>query len=50
MCGFVSTTREMLARFVTTHLPVHYDAGPNSSTPATSCHRGAFGILVHGLV
>ena len=34
MCGFVSTTREMLSRFVVTHLPVQYDAGPNSSAPS----------------
>ena len=39
VCGFVSTTREMLSRFVMTHLPVQYDAGPNSSMPGICCSR-----------
>ena len=29
MCGFVSTTRELLSRFVTQHFPVRYEPGPN---------------------
>lgn len=28
-CGFVSTTRELLSRFVTQHFPVRYEPGPN---------------------
>ena len=39
VCGFVSTTRELLSRFVMTHLPVQYDAGPNSSMPGICCSR-----------
>ena len=31
MCGFVSTTREMLARFVETHVPVAHEQNANSS-------------------
>ena len=41
VCGFVSTTREMLSRFVMTHLPVQYDAGPNSSMPGICCSCAA---------
>ena len=33
VCGWVSTTREMLARFVETHLPLRYDKGKDSSAP-----------------
>lgn len=29
VCGFVSTTRELLSRFVTQHFPVRYEPGPN---------------------
>lgn len=28
-CGFVSTTRELLTRFVAQHFPVRYEPGPN---------------------
>ena len=31
VCGWVSTTREMLARFVETHLPLHYYQAKDSS-------------------
>ena len=29
VCGFVSTTRELLSRFVTQHFPVRYEPGPD---------------------
>ena len=29
MCGFVSTTRELLLRFTSQHFPVRYEPGPN---------------------
>lgn len=29
MCGFVSTTRELLSRFTSQHFPVRYEPGPN---------------------
>lgn len=29
MCGFVSTTRELLSRFTSQHFPVCYEPGPN---------------------
>lgn len=28
-CGFVSTTRELVTRFVAQHFPVRYEPGPN---------------------
>ncbi|DBA97285.1 hypothetical protein WJX77_012218 [Trebouxia sp. C0004] len=34
MCGFVSTTRELLSRFVTQHFPVRYEPGPNEPADA----------------
>lgn len=40
MCGFVSTTRELLSRFTSQHFPVRYEPGPNE--PAGESHKSRF--------
>ena len=50
MCGFVSTTRELLSRFVTQHFPVRYEPGPNEPVgEVTPCVRLIFSARCVGV-
>ena len=45
-CGFVSTTREMLSRFVTNHFPTQYEANTGEGEPSLP-RRWALRTHVH---
>lgn len=47
-CGYVSTTRELLTRFVAQHFPVRYEPGPNEpagKNPPACCKLSVTGQL-----
>ena len=47
MCGFVSTTRELLSRFTSQHFPVRYEPGPNEPAGEAAYNLSRLSKLWH---